>query len=171
MMTTLSKSSAALLFAAGLAMTSCGNPSNETSEVSAAPSEPAETATQTVTAAPEGTESVPDDSDDDSAPGEEPGGGFPTNPVDYADALVGAWGEGDKPVMQDLAEPEVVQTLEELSMPGGPHWQQTGSDAGAGSTFVTYENTDDGTSINIRVSNEDASNAEPHAVAEVKLQE
>lgn len=170
-MLTLSKSSAALLLAAGLMLTGCGNSSNETSEVSAAPSAPAETATETVTAPPEDTESIPDDSDDDSAPGEEPGEGFPTNPVDYADALVVAWGEGDKPTMQDLAEPEAVQTLEEVSMPGGPHWQQAGSDAGAGSTFVTYENTDDGTRIDIRVGNEYASNGEPHAVAEVKLQE
>lgn len=170
-MLTLPKSSAALVFAAGLVLTGCGNSSNETSEVSAAPSEPAATVTQTVTATPENTESIPDNSNDDSAPGEEPGEAFPTNPVDYADALIVAWGEGDKPAMLELAEPEVVQALEDLSMPGGPHWQQTGSDAGAGSTFVTYENTGDGTSIDIRVGNEQASNGKPRAVAEVRLQE
>lgn len=165
------RSAVALLFAAGLVLTSCGEATDETPEASATPSEPVVTATQTqkVTEQPEDTESIPDDSDDDSAPGEDPGAGFPTSPTDYADALIVAWGQGDKPVMQDLAEPEVVQMLEEIRMPGGPHWQQTASDAGAGSTFVTYTNTDDGAVVELRVRNEDASNGQPNAIAEVKV--
>ena len=72
--------------------------------------------------------------------------------------------------MQDLAEPEVVQALEEISMPGGSDWQQTASDAGAGSTFVTYTNTADGAVVELRVRNADASNGQPNAIAEVKVQ-
>lgn len=168
---TSTQTAASLLFAVGLVLTSCGDATDDTPEAIGTPSDPAVTETQTVTEAPQETKSIPDGSDDDSAPGKEPGEGFPTAPVDYADALIVAWGEGDKPVMQELAEPEVVQTLEEIVMPGGPHWQQTGSDSGAGSTFVTYSNTDDGTVVELRVRNEDASTGQPNAVAEVKLQE
>lgn len=164
------RSAAVVLFAAGLELTSCGEASDETPEASATPSEPVVTVTQTVTEQPDDTASIPDDSDADSAPGEDPGAGFPTSPTDYADALIVAWGQGDKPVMQDLAEPEVVQALEEISMPGGPDWQQTASDAGAGSTFVTYTNTADGAVVELRVRNADASNGQPNAIAEVKVQ-
>ena len=166
------RSTAALLFAAALMLTSCGNDIDDSPDASNTPSAPEVTATQTqaVTAQPDNTESIPDGSVDDSAPAEDPGAGFPTTPVDYADALIVAWGEGDESTMQDLAQPEAVHALEDISMPGGPHWRQTGSDADAGSTFVTYTNSGDGTVVEVRVRNEDASNGQPNAVAEVKLQ-
>lgn len=166
------KFSAAVILTSAMVLTGCGEPGADDTETGAQPSPPESTVTETVTdEPPQETASIPDNSDDDSAPGEEPGPGFPTNAVDYADALVIAWGEGDEPAMQDLAQPEVLEVLEEYGIPGGSHWEQTDSDSGAGSTFVTYENSEDATIVELRVRNEDASSGEPNAVVEAKFTE
>src|SRR5699024_12289439 len=88
--------------------------------------------------------------------------------VDYADARVQAGGLGDEDRMSKLASGQVVDDLTRAEMPGGSHWDQTGADAGAGSSFVSYTNTENGATVDLRVENETASAGEQHAVVEAK---
>ncbi|WP_054951782.1 superantigen-like protein SSL4 [Flaviflexus massiliensis] len=92
----------------------------------------------------------------------------PTDPVEYADALVVSWGNGYTNTMEEFATPEVIEVLGEQ---GGPNWQRTASDGGAGSVFVTYTNQEDGRTLELRVINEVASQAGPQGVVEAKLSE
>jgi len=179
---------AALVVAAGLAFTGCSNSSEDASEASPEASEPEVTVTESETVAEQSsqdnepsTEDNDNDStpaqnssapaDDRSTPGADQDTDFPTNALDYADALVVAWGEGDASGMKDFAGPEAVDALKDYGMPGGSGWKQTDSDSGAGSTFVTYENADDGAKVELRVGNEAASNGQPQAVNEAKFTE
>lgn len=73
--------------------------------------------------------------------------------------------------MAQLATDEVVETLGDYGDVGGPHWDQTGHDAGAGSVFVAYKNTDDGTTLELRLENETASAGDTQAVVEAKFNE
>lgn len=91
---------------------------------------------------------------------------LPTNALDYADALVVAWGNGNTDQMDVLATSEVIDALGDE---GGPHWDRTASDAGAGSVFVTYTNTEDGRVLELRVQNETASLGQEHAVVEARF--
>lgn len=113
------------------------------------------------------TDSSPDSSDEPSGDStDEP---IPDDAVDYADALIVAWGSGDQGRIAQLANDEAIETLNQYGEEGGPHWDQTEHDAGAGSAFVTYENTEDGTTLELRVENEAASHGEEHAVVEAKI--
>lgn len=185
---TPTKPFAALVFAAGLAITGCGNSTDDTSEASPKASEPEVTVTESETVEEQpsqdnglSTEEADDDStpkqntsapeDDSSAPDEDQDTDFPTNALDYADALVVAWGEGDESAMHDFAGQQTVDALKDYGMPGGSSWKQTESDSGAGSTFVTYENADDGAKVELRIGNEAASNGQPQAVKEAKFTE
>jgi len=115
---------------------------------------------------PSTTEASPTPPDDTQGPTLAP---IPDDAVAYADALILAWRAGEQDRVAQLAEPEVLDALAEYGAVGGPHWQQVAHDAGAGSVFVSYENTDDGTRLELRVRNEAASNAEEHAVAEARF--
>jgi len=134
--------------------------------VSASPSEP-ETTEPAPTTSPSGTASPT------STPTPSETGGTdtpsPTNAVEYADALVIAWGAGEQERLAELATPEVIETLTGHADPGGPHWDRTGADSGAGSSFVRYENTEDGTTLELRVENEAAARGQEQAVAEAKF--
>src|SRR5699024_7316558 len=110
----------------------------------------------------------PDTSNDGDSPEPSARASIPTDPVDYADALVQAWGLGDEDRMSKLASGQVVDDLTGVEMPGGSHWDQTGADAGAGSSFVSYTNTENGATVDLRVENETASAGEQHAVVEAK---
>lgn len=88
---------------------------------------------------------------------------LPTEPVAYADALVVAWGAGEQELVSRLATPEVLHILGDG---GGPHWDQTGSEGAAGSTHVTYENTESGDVLTLRVDNAAASEGGDQAVVE-----
>lgn len=67
--------------------------------------------------------------------------------------------------MAQLATPEVLDNLPET---GGPNWDRTAADSAAGSTFVTYEDTESGQMLEFRVTNEDAGNGQEHAIVDVK---
>src|SRR5699024_8455011 len=73
--------------------------------------------------------------------------------------------------MHDFAGQQTVDALKDYGMPGGSSWKQTESDSGAGSTFVTYENADDGAKVELRIGNEAASNGQPQAVKEARVTE
>ena len=118
---------------------------------------PADTGGETAeeTGADETTEEPPADEtggDDETGSDDETGGGeageLPTVPVEYADALVVAWGAGDHATMEQLGTAEVVHILGDG---GGPNWEQVDSVEYAGSTEVTYENTDSGDHLMLRV--------------------
>lgn len=128
-------------------------------------------------ASPTNTASTPPESpdapSDGAADSAEPSASeeIPTDPADYADALIQAWGIGDDDRMGQLANDEVIDALTDVAMPGGSHWDQTGADSGAGSSFVSYTNTETGATVDLRVENETASAGEQHAVVEVKTGE
>src|SRR5699024_8766073 len=109
--------------------------------------------------------------DDSSAPDEDQDTDFPTNALDYADALVVAWGEGDESAMNDFAGQQTVDALKDYGMPGGARCKHTQSDSGAGSTFVTYDYADDGAKVELRIGNEAASNGQSQAVKEANFTE
>lgn len=92
---------------------------------------------------------------------------LPTEPAAYADALVVAWGAGEQAVVERMATPEVVHILGDG---GGPDWQQTGAEGAAGSTIVTYENTDSGDVLSLRVDNAAASEGADQAVVEARYE-
>lgn len=91
---------------------------------------------------------------------------LPTVPVEYADALVIAWGAGDQDAMAQLAPTGVVDVL---GSQGGPHWDRTGSEGAAGSTYVTYQNTDSQEVLTLRVDNAAAAEGAPQSVAEARF--
>lgn len=92
---------------------------------------------------------------------------LPTEPAAYADALVVAWGGGEQAVVERMATPEVVHILGDG---GGPNWQQTGSEGAAGSTIVTYEDTESGDVLSLRVDNAAASEGADQAVVEARYE-
>src|SRR5699024_12818835 len=104
-----------------------------------------------------------------SAHDEVPHKDYPNNGLDSAGAREVARGEGDESAMNDFAEQQTVDALNDYGMPSGSSWKQTESDSCAGSTFVTYENADDGTKVELRIGNEAASNGQPQAVKEAKF--
>ncbi len=94
---------------------------------------------------------------------------IPTDAVDYADELVRAWGAGREAQMSELATSDVIAALKQHAPQGGPNWDRTAQDAGAGSVFVTYRNTEDNSVLQLRVLNETAANGDKHAVVEAKF--
>lgn len=171
--------SGAALVAGLLALSGCGStadgnspstPAQSTTELPSTapgPTNSAPVSTAASSSAPAGTtgESVPAQTDDPASTIPP----IPSNALDYADALVVAWGIGDRERMAQLAEPGALDVLDHYGPVGGPHWDQAGHDAGAGSVFVSYENSTDGTTLELRVRNEAASKAQEHAVVEAKL--
>lgn len=117
-------------------------------------------------AAPGETSAAPATSDAaTTSTGPESGAALPTVPTDYADALVRAWGSGEQATVERLASPEAVQGLGDH---GDAHWDQTSAEGAAGSTIVTYTNTESGDTLELRVDNQTASQGAEHAVAEAR---
>ncbi|MCK0113365.1 hypothetical protein MWU75_14540 [Ornithinimicrobium sp. F0845] len=93
---------------------------------------------------------------------------LPTAPEDYADTLVVAWGEGDRAAMQRLATDEVVHTLGDR---GSPHWERISTEGAAGSTIVTYTETQTGEVLTLRVDNAQADHCAEHSVVEARFED
>lgn len=118
--------------------------------------------------ASEGEDPVSDDGSAESGDGEDgDDSGLPTVPDEYADALVVAWGAGDQGTMTRLGTEEVVHILGDG---GGPDWAQTGSEGAAGSTIVTYQNSQSGDVLTLRVDNAGASEGAEQAVVEARYE-
>lgn len=181
------KVSGAALMVGLLALSGCsstggdGTPATTGQSTAQSPSttsEPMSTAPSSDTAAPSSnTASSPGPTSTSGSSGSTPPGTpsesnpqpIPTNAVDYADALILAWGSGEQERMKQLAQPAALDALAEYGASGGPHWKQVGHDAGAGSVFVSYKNSEDGATLELRVRNEAASKGQEHAVAEAKF--
>ncbi len=88
---------------------------------------------------------------------------LPAGAAPYADALVIAWGSGDRDAALQYATPEVVTTLFGEHSPGGPHWDQVGVEGAAGTIFVTYQDTVTHQMLVVGVQNEASSRGSAHA--------
>lgn len=173
---TITSIAAAVALASSLAACS-DSTGDETTDVGGEPTVE-EPTTPPSTATDEPTSESPEPTDESTAPTSDPSPTegasdgatdtitLPTNALDYADALVVAWGNGNMDQMAIMATPEVIDVLGDE---GGPHWDRTANDAGAGSVFVTYTNTEDGRVLELRVQNETASLGQEHAVVEARF--
>ncbi|MFJ2316132.1 hypothetical protein ACIOTN_05410 [Glutamicibacter sp. NPDC087661] len=163
----LLKLSSVAALAGCLALAGCGSTAGGTA--SQEPSSPEASPTQS--ASP--TASSPGDAGESEQSGTVGGqelGKLPSSATEYADALVVAWGNGSEAQMQQLATDQVVALLTGHSAAGGPNWSQTGSDAGAGSVFVSYENADDGSVLNLRVQSQVVGQGQEQGVVEANFE-
>ena len=78
-----------------------------------------------------------------------------------------AWGSGDQETMARLGTDEVVHILGDG---GGPNWAQTGAEGAAGSTIVTYEDSESGDVLTLRVDNAAVSEGAEQAVVEARYE-
>jgi len=147
-----------------------GQGADDRGQDTAAPGEGTPSPGQGSSSGSSGDGATGDGSATEPATGEQAGPGdaenLPTVPVEYADALVIAWGAGDQDAMAQLAPTGVVDVL---GSNGGPHWDRTGSEGAAGSTYVTYQNTDSQEVLTLRVDNAAAAEGEPQSVAEARF--
>lgn len=163
----LLKLSSMAALAGCLVLAGCGSTAGGTA--SQEPSTPEATPTQS--ASP--TASSPGDAGESEQSGTVGGqelGKLPSSATEYADALVVAWGNGNEAQMKQLATDQVVALLTGHSAAGGPNWSQTGSDAGAGSVFVSYENADDGSVLNLRVQSQVVGQGHEQGVVEANFE-
>ncbi|MEG1445569.1 hypothetical protein [Glutamicibacter sp.] len=163
----LLKLSSVAALAGCLALAGCGSTAGGTA--SQEPSTPEASPTQS--ASP--TASSPGDAGESEQSGTVGGqelGKLPSSATEYADALVVAWGNGNEAQMKQLATDQVVALLTGHSAAGGPNWSQTGSDAGAGSVFVSYENADDGSVLNLRVQSQVVGQGHEQGVVEANFE-
>ena len=88
-------------------------------------------------------------------------------PAPYATAFVEAWASGDRTTAELLGSPDAVDTI--FSREGGGSWVLSECEGAAGSSYCTFTAGGDPTVI-VRVMNEAAQLAQPHAVAEVRFE-
>jgi len=164
---------------AGCGSTTAGSASEEPSTQTASPTQSASPESSSPQASAPESSASPTAAASSSAAGEseqtETIGGqelgkLPSNATEYADALVVAWGNGNQAQMEQLATVQVIASLTEYSEQGGAHWSQTGSDAGAGSVFVSYENAEDGSVLNLRVQNQVVGQGHEQGVVEANFE-
>lgn len=91
------------------------------------------------------------------------------SPVQYADALVRAWGAGNRAETARLAAPFVMNTLFAYSTPGGAEWVRTSAQGAAGTTFVTYRDAARGGTVTVGIHNEAAYLRQLHAAYTVRF--
>lgn len=91
----------------------------------------------------------------------------PTGAEAYATAFVEAWSTGDRATAELLGTADAVDTV--FSGEGGGTWTLTGCEGAAGSSYCTFSAGGDPTVI-VRVMNEAAQRAQPHAVGEVRFE-
>lgn len=163
-----------------LALAGCGSttagsaseePSSTTQSASLESSSPQASAPETSTSpTAAASSSAAGESEQTETIGGQELGNLPSNAIEYADALVVAWGNGNEAQMQQLATAQVITSLTGHSKEGGAHWSQTSSDAGAGSVFVSYENTEDGSVLNLRVQNQVVGQGHEQGVVEANFE-
>lgn len=167
---------AGCLALAGCGSTSGGAPSEASTDLGASPTQSASATASPTESSSEPTEpaasstSADEESEQTETIGGQELGKLPSNATEYADALVVAWGNGNEAQMKQLATAQVVASLTGHSAAGGPNWSQTSNDAGAGSVFVSYENAEDGTVLNLRVQNQVVGQGHEQGVVEASFE-
>lgn len=102
--------------------------------------------------------------------GEGDGPAIPSDPAEYATALIRAWELGDAPVAEVFATDDAFDQLFAFEGAGAPGvWQLVRCEGAAGSTYCTFNAGGDPTLV-VRVSNELAAQSSPDAVTEVTEQ-
>jgi len=98
---------------------------------------------------------------------------FPTDPTTYADELVRAWGNDNADRVEAFASPGVVDELNAHSDDNVTHWDRTGTEGAAGTTYVDYVNTVTGETMSLGLPTEAVHNGgewgEPHAVHSIEF--
>lgn len=94
---------------------------------------------------------------------------FPTNPTDYADDFVSAFGVGDKEKVAELATDSTYTALYAHPHPHADRWDRTSSQSRAGTTYVSYFNTEDKGRLTVSVKNETASHGDEDAVTSIEF--
>ena len=98
------------------------------------------------------------------------GPAIPSDPAEYATALIRAWELGDAPVAEVFATDDAFDQLFAFEGAGAPGvWQLVGCEGAAGSSYCTFDAGGDPTLV-VRVLNEVASRSGPDAVVEVTEQ-
>ena len=97
---------------------------------------------------------------------------YPIEAGKYADELVIAWGQDNTDRVEAFATDEVAEKLAEHGDENGSHWRNSGAEGAAGTTYITYRNTETGEKMTLGVSNQaigdqDEWGAAPHAVYRV----
>jgi hypothetical protein len=92
---------------------------------------------------------------------------IPSDPAEYATALIRAWELGDAPVAEVFATDDAFNQLFAFEGAGAPGvWQLVRCEGAAGSTYCTFNAGGDPTLV-VRVVNELAAQSSPDAVTEV----
>ena len=99
---------------------------------------------------------------------------YPIEAGKYADELVIAWGQDNTERVEAFASDEVAEKLADHGNEDGTHWRNSGAEGAAGTTYITYRNTETGEKMTLGVSNQaigdqDEWGAAPHAVHRVKF--
>jgi hypothetical protein len=89
---------------------------------------------------------------------------LPTSPVAYAEATFAAWQGQDRPALERLAQPGVVDLLTARPPRAGETWTGPSCEGAAGSTYCSWSSSD--ADLVIRVGNEAAAGGEERAVTE-----
>ncbi|WP_423058002.1 hypothetical protein [Brevibacterium linens] len=97
---------------------------------------------------------------------------YPIEAGKYADELVIAWGQDNTERVEAFASDEVAEKLADHGNEDGTHWRNSGAEGAAGTTYITYRNTETGETMTLGVSNQaigdqDEWGAAPHAVYRV----
>lgn len=97
---------------------------------------------------------------------------YPIEAGKYADELVIAWGQDNTDRVEAFATDEVAEKLADHGDENGSHWRNSGAEGAAGTTYITYRNTETGEKMTLGVSNQaigdqDEWGAAPHAVYRV----
>lgn len=94
---------------------------------------------------------------------------FPTNPVDYADDFVSAYGVGDKGTVAELANDTAYTALYAHHHPHADRWDRKSSHSRAGTTHAVYTNVETKGRLTVSVNNETASHGEEDAVTSIEF--
>ena len=94
---------------------------------------------------------------------------FPTNPVDYADDFVSAYGVGDQASVDDFATETTVTSLYQHDHPHADKWNRTFTQSEAGTTYVTYQNLETNGRLTVSVRNETAAHGDGDAVHSIEF--
>ena len=94
---------------------------------------------------------------------------YPTDPVDYADEFVRAFGADERDRVSSLATGDAVAAAYSHDYGYDDPWVRTGSRVHGDTEYVDYTNTKTKTRLSVRVRIETAADAQPDAVDSVEF--
>ena len=94
---------------------------------------------------------------------------FPTNPIEYADDFVRAFGAGDRASVENFATETAVKSLYQHDSPHADRWNRTSAQSYEGTTSVTYRNFETSGRLTVSVRSETAANGHEDAVDSIEF--